>query len=56
MAHCYAGAVQPAPDTDVDDEGTKREDDKDIGGNDNTEVDASTCGFQAVLQDSVHVL
>lgn len=45
MAHCHAGASQPASDTDVDDEGTKRDDHKDIGGNDDIKVDDSSCGF-----------
>lgn len=55
MAHCEAGALQPALDTDVQDKGSKREDDKDIGANDKAEVDDATCGFHAVLQDGVHV-
>lgn len=44
MAHCHAGASQPAADTDVDDEDTKGDDHKGVGRNGNIKVDDSRCG------------
>lgn len=41
MAHCCAGALQPALDTNTEDENTDREDDKDVGDNEGAEVDGS---------------
>lgn len=55
MAHCRAGASAPASDTDVDDEGAERDDHEDVDGDHDVEVDDSSRGVQAALQDSVHV-
>lgn len=55
VAACYAGALQPVPDFDVDDEATKRGDNETTCNKKDTEVDDSRAGPKAALHDLEHV-